>query len=144
MPGGLLHEGQAVTQDTPSSLQVEPVQTDETQLKVTPVHLGLDYLEILLKPVNTTAPTVLSVSNVSAESAQLALGVYIMQTPVDIAFRQGNSGQTAVFATDRVLYANCSRIIIVTGTADRYVAAISSAAADTGVVRFEKIGDLPT
>jgi len=95
-----------------------------------------------LIPDNTQAPTVLAVSDTSAEiGTGLRPGVYRLYSPVDIAYRQGATGQTSVYATDRKIPAGKCRYTKVKSTAvDGFIAAIRDAT--SGNLDIEWIEDL--
>lgn len=113
----------------------QPVEVNQDT--ATNLNATVEQADIVFNPVNTTAPVNLSISGTSAESAQLTAGSYLMISLIDCFFRVGDTGLTAV-TTDRKLIGGVPRLLIVTGTADDYVAAITSGTSET--LNFEKIG----
>jgi hypothetical protein len=91
------------------------------------------------RPDRTAAPTTLSVSGTSAESAQLSSGLYEMHCTTDCAYEVGATGGSAVWGTDDLIYAGERLLLAVTGTSDDYVRGVTNGA--TGTLYLKRIGD---
>lgn len=86
------------------------------------------YASLVQKFVN--APTRVSVTSTTATSAQLAAGRYRVVCNVPVYLKQGGSTITAA-ATDNYLPADAIDYLVVTSTADAYVAGITTGPSGT-------------
>jgi hypothetical protein len=78
---------------------------------------------------STTALAPLAISAVTAQSAQMSVGLYEMSADVDCYYRQGATGGSAVVTDGRLFGGECKLIYCPNATTKGYVQAIC----DTGV-----------
>lgn len=97
---------------------------------------GVKQVGLDTRQINTSAPTLVSLTTSTARSAALTRGLYIITCGQNCTWLQGGSTVEAT-ANHRRLWANTYRWLYVHGTEDAYVAGIL--ASGTATLSIEKI-----
>jgi len=123
--------------------KVEPVQTDASQLFVTATQATASNLNAQVTSIGvevrrtyTVAPTIVSLSSVTARSAQLTAGQYAVISSIDVYFLQGG-GSVDATTSSHWIPAGLEIPLYITGTSDDYIAGITDGG--TGKLFISKI-----